>query len=227
MILAAALLGSALALAPAQVAGSDIWAGIENDTRGAGRASVEFVVPSIDRHCGSGLTSNAAVWVGIGGVHGYGFAQLGVTLAPESRGAWYELFDHQDRGPVRDVELPINVGDRMRIRLAFSADHSKLLFVWRNLTTSEHRQRTINHARQYWNGSSVEWIVERSRDTLADFGSLRFESAHYSAGGTVHNLAPADREVAIFTGRNFDRRATRTTVDSTTSATVRWLRCGG
>lgn len=221
-LIAAAL----LTITPPPVDGNDSWAGIEDNTNAATRAMVEFVVPPTDGHCGTGATSNAAVWVGIGGIYGNAFAQLGVTLAPEGRGAWYELFDHQNRGPVVDVPIDISVGDKMRIRLAFSDDHSTLVLVWLNLTTGERQERDIDHAARFWSGTSVEWIIERTRATLADFGSLTFTEAHYT-DGTVHDLSPADYEAAILAGPNYGRRVTRTTVDGPASATVQWLRCGG
>lgn len=195
------------------------WAGITDNTRAAVRVTGEFVVPKVSDHCGA--SSDVAVWVGIGG-WGVPFAQLGVTLTHGSMGAWYEMFGQDGNGPLVPFDYKLQPGDRIRLRLAFTDDHTQLLLVWNNLTEGNRVEKTLNHAGRWWNGGTAEWIVERHRPRLAQFAPITFDRAYYTDSTGTHDAIPADYREQIV---NTDGKPLTKTTVSDGEATTRWLAC--
>lgn len=196
------------------------WAGATDTAHAATRVTGEFTVPKIADTCGT--TADVAVWVGLGGWDTNRFAQLGVTLTHGSMGAWYELFDQDNHGPLVPFDYALKPGDRIRIRLAFSDDHSTLTLVWNDLTSGNRVVKPISDAARYWSGDTAEWIVERHQPRFADFGQLTFQRAYYTDDTGLHTALPADYRSVIV---NSAAKPLTSTTFGDDGATTRWLAC--
>jgi hypothetical protein len=195
LTLASQLTGIAPATAAIAV-GGNVWSGIiDQGTAGISRVSGRITVPTVDASAGS--NSNVAVWVGLGGYGTFPFAQNGITLTPSGASAWYELFDKSGNGPVVGVPLPMIAGDVVALGLQFTPNHTSLTFTWNNLTQKQSVTRTLATAAGWYNGSTVEWIVERAgldvaHDSpyLAHFSPITFTNAVFSTPTSVRNAFP-------------------------------------
>lgn len=162
------------------------WSGVLS--RGGNFAAVDadVTVPRVTAYCGK--NSNVVAYVGLGGWTSLPFVQNGFTVTPNGLGVWYEVFDRAGHGSTVSVPLAIRPGDRVRLMLAFSADRSVLTFWWDNLTLHRWVSRRLYNATRYYNGSTADYVVERSwypyrGSPLAQFTPITFTNAKALRGG--------------------------------------------
>jgi hypothetical protein len=203
------------------------WAGVLS--RGAGYTAVtaDVTVPRVTALCGK--DSNVVAYIGLGGWTGLPFAQNGFTVTPRGLSAWSEVFDRSGRGPTAAVPLAIRPGDRMRLGLSFSANRSVLTFRWENLTLHRVVTRQVANAGRYYNGSTADYVVERSwypyrGSPLARFTPITFSNAKAARSGRwVPAYNSGSTRVTMLGGRA--NTVARVSAASGTSFTTSWAGC--
>lgn len=229
-VVAVAVAGLALAAAPARAvtsASSGLWAGLV--TAGGGYTSVtaDVTVPRVTALCGA--NSNVVAFVGLGGWSGLPFVQNGFTVTPKGMGVWSEVFDKSGAGPVTSVSLPIRAGDKIRLSIVFSADRSALVFGWNNLTLKRSVSRRVTNASRYYNGSTADFIVERSwypyrGAPLARFSPISFSNAKaLRRGAWVPAYNSGSTKVTLQGARG--NRIASVTSAAGTAFTASWAGC--
>jgi Peptidase A4 family len=183
------VLAVGLAFAPAALADttqSTNWAGYAVHRPGVSfhQVSARWIQPTAS--CVAGTPSYSSAWVGLGGYSPSSNAleQIGTELDCTAAGktassAWYELVP----APSKTIPLAVQPGDLMHATVTVSGH--RVVVELDNLT-SHHRFRKTLHSPAI-DVSSAEWIVEAPSECisqfacqalpLADFGSMRFDSA--------------------------------------------------
>jgi hypothetical protein len=203
------------------------WAGVLSRGGGYTAVTADVTVPRVSTYCGS--DSNVVAYVGQGGWTGLPFVQNGFTVTPKGRSAWYEVFDAAGRGSVAGVPLPIRPGDRVRLGLSFSANRSVLTFRWENLTLHQVVSRKMSNAGRYYNGSTADYIVERSwypyrGAPLARFSPITFSNAKaVRYGHWVAAYNSGSTRVTMLGARA--NTVARVTAASGTTFTTSWAGC--
>ncbi len=172
-----------LTVPPAQAVSygySGQWSGLVSTGGGYTAVTADVTVPRVSTLCGR--DSNVVAFVGLGGWNRLPFVQNGFTVTPKGVGVWWEVFDKAGHGPVAGVALPARPGDRMRLRLEFSANRSVLTFRWDNLTLHRSRSQVVTNAARYYTGATADYVVERSwypyrGAPLARFTPITFSNA--------------------------------------------------
>jgi hypothetical protein len=197
--------------------------------RGGNFAAItaDVTVPRVTTYCGK--NSNVVAYVGLGGWTSLPFVQNGFTVTPNGLGVWYEVFDRAGRGTTVGVPLTIRPGDRVRLMLAFSANRSVLTFWWQNLTLHKGISRRLYNAARYFNGSTADYVVERSwypyrGSPLARFTPITFTNAKALRGGRwVAAYTATSTKVTMLGSRG--NTVSRVTAAGGTSFRTTWSGC--
>jgi hypothetical protein len=203
------------------------WSGLVSGGGGYTAVTADVTVPRVTALCGK--DSNVVAFIGLGGWTGLPFVQHGFTVTPRGLSAWYEVFDRAGRGPTVGVPLAMRPGDRVRLGLGFSANRSVLTFRWENLTLHRVVSRQVGNAARYYNGSTADYVVERSwypyrGSPLARFGTIAFSNAKAArAGRWVPAYNAGSTRVTMLGGRA--NAVSRVTAASGTSFTTTWAGC--
>jgi hypothetical protein len=206
---------------------SDQWTGVLSRGGGYTAVTADVTVPRVSTYCGK--DSNVVAFIGLGGWTGLPFVQNGFTVTPRGLGVWYEVFDSAGRGPVVGVPLAIRPGDRVRLGLSFSANRSVLTFRWENLTLHRAVSRTVSNAGRYYNGSTADYVVERSwypyrGSPLARFTPITFSNAKaVRYGRSVPAYNSGSTRVTMLGARG--NTVARVAPTSGTSFTTSWAGC--
>jgi len=218
---------SALPAGAVSQGSSGLWSGLVSNGGGYTRVTADVTVPRVSTYCGT--SSNVVAYVGLGGWSGVPFAQNGFTVTPKGLGLWWEVFDRTGAGPTAAVSLPIRPGDTIRLGLWFSADKSVLTFRWENLTVRKAVSRTVTNARRYYNGSTADYVVERSwypyrGSPLARFSGITFRNAKAVRSGTWLAAYNSGSTRVTLVGDRGNQLA-RVTYATGTTFTTSWLGC--
>jgi hypothetical protein len=220
-----------MAVAPAHAVGygySGLWSGLLSNGGGYVGVTADVTVPRVSTYCGT--SSNVVAFVGLGGWNSLPFVQNGFTVTPKGVGVWSEVFDRSGRGPTTSVALPIRPGDRIRLSLSFSSDKSVLWFRWENLTLRRVAFQRLPNAARYYNGSTADYIVERSwypyrGSPLARYTPVAFSNARAArAGRWVPAYNSGSTKVTLLGAGG--RTLSRVTSASGTSFSTAWSGCG-
>ncbi len=152
------------------------------------QVQVDYVEPTLTSNggiCGNG------VWIGLGDANGsQKLVQAGTAIKlmePDKHYAWFECIGSGVNSHPQTIKgFNVNPGDKIHIYISFQAAND--LFNWYivNSTTGQAMSDTpIYDSDIYFDGSSVEWIVERPKltniytdevmyDELANYGSVTF-----------------------------------------------------
>lgn len=161
---------------------TNIWSGYvsklsTDDSQFYTQAQIDYIEPTISSV--SGVCKNS-YWVGIGGYYSESLIQAGTeTEGTGTHYAWYEYLGKHGNGiAIKPIpEVSVHAGDKIHVYISFQAANN--LFNWyiANSTTGEVKSALIPlDADIYFDGSSVEWIVERTSHgvpyNLGNYGSL-------------------------------------------------------
>lgn len=160
-----------------------------NDSRFYTQVQVDYVEPEIRKHNYGGQANST--WVGFGDLNGQRFVRAGTAIEPfmpETHYAWFECISpSQTNDSFQKIKsVAVSPGDKIHIYLAFSAAND--LFNWYvvNVTKGQAKSGTATYdADIYFDGSSVEWIVDRrwlvtdnhndgNYGELGNYGSIPF-----------------------------------------------------
>jgi hypothetical protein len=230
LVLLGGVLLATLWTAPAQAVSygySGLWSGVLSNGGGYVGITAEVTVPRVSTYCGTG--SNVAVFIGLGGWNSLPFAQNGLTVTPKGIGVWSEVFDRYGRGPTTSVSLPIRPGDRIRLSASFSADKTVLYFRWENVTLRRVTLQRVSNAARYYNGSTADYVVERSYypyrgSPLARYSPTTFSNAKAArAGAWVPAYNSGSTRITMLGGAG--NTMSRVTSASGTTLTTGWSGC--
>jgi hypothetical protein len=230
IVLLSGVLLMALWTAPAQAVSygySGLWSGVLSTGGSYRGVTAEVTVPRVTSYCGS--DSNVAVFIGLGGSTGLPFVQNGFTVTPKGFGVWSEVFDKYGQGPTTAVSLPIRSGDRIRLSVSFSSDKTVLYFRWENLTLQRVMLQRVGNAARYYNGSTADYIVERSYypyrgAPLARYSPITFSNAKAArAGAWVPAYNSGSTRITMLGGTG--NTLSRVTSASGTTLTTGWSGC--
>jgi hypothetical protein len=189
--------------------------------------TADVTVPRVSAYCGK--DSNVVAFIGLGGWTSLPFTQIGFTVTPKGFGVWSEVFDRSGRGPTTSVKMPIRSGDRMRLSLTFSANRSVLTFRWENRTLHQVRSQRLTNAARYYNGSTADYVVERSwypyrGSPLARYTPVTFYYAKAWRGGRwVPAYNAASTKVTMLGARA--NTVSRVTSAAGTTVNTGWASC--
>ena len=217
-------------VAPAQAVSngySGLWSGVVSNGGGYTAVFADVTVPTVSTRCGK--DSNVVAFVGLGGWNRLPFVQNGITVTPKGVSAWWEVFDKNGHGPVAGIPLTVRPGDRMRLRLQFSANRSVLTFRWDNVTLHRTYIHRVTNAARYYNGATADYVVERSwypyrGAPLARFTPITFSYAKAARAGRwvpAHNSASTRVTMLGAKGNT----VSRVTAATGTTFTTAWSGC--
>jgi hypothetical protein len=206
---------------------SGLWSGLLSNGGGYLGVTADVTVPRVSTYCGT--NSNVVAFIGLGGWNSLPFVQNGFTVTPKGLGVWSEVFDSSGRGPTTTVALPIRPGDRIRLSLSFSSNRSVLWFRWENLTLGRVAIQRLSNAARYYNGSTADYIVERSwypyrGSPLARYSPVAFSNAKAARAGRwvpAYNSGSTKITLLGAGGRTLSRVASA----SGTSFSTAWSGC--
>lgn len=148
------------------------------------QVQVDYVEPTVKSS--SGVSGNG-VWIGLGGTNGStSLVQAGTAVElfdPNKHYAWFECLGpghHNPPQPIRGID--VNPRDKIHIYISFQAANG--IFNWYvvNSTTEQALSDTPEYDSDiYFDGSTVEWIVERPLLTYADGTSGYGELGDYGS----------------------------------------------
>lgn len=145
------------------------------------QVQVDYVEPTVKSS--SGVCGNG-VWIGLGGDGSKSLVQAGTAVAllnPNRHYAWFECLGPNHTNPPQTIKgIDVNPGDKIHIYISFQAAND--LFNWYvvNSTTGQALSDTPKYDSDiYFDGSTVEWIVERPSGStgygeLGNYGSVTF-----------------------------------------------------
>jgi Peptidase A4 family len=203
------------------------WSGLVSTGGGYNDVTADVIVPRVTGLCGYG--SHVVAYIGLGGWSGLPFVQNGFTVTPGGASAWSEEFDRAGNGPVTNVVLPVRPGDRIRLRLRFNANRSVLDYTWQNLTLGKSVTRRVTNAARYFNGSTADYVVERSwfpfrGAPLGRYTPVSFTNAKAARGG-LWIPAYNSRSIRVSMLGGAGQTISRVTAAKGTSFTTGWSGC--
>lgn len=179
---------------------SNNWSGYvsylgSNSSQYYTQAQVDYIEPTITKVVTPGAypertTKLNAYWIGFGGTNGSKkLVQAGTVISVigkhQYHHAWYEyLSDTGQTVSIQYLDLAVNPGDNIHVYISFQKANGVFGYYIANNTTGEYVSglvENLNSAQQF-DGSMVEWIVERCEvtpdkgepyiSTLGDYGSI-------------------------------------------------------
>lgn len=127
------------------------------------QVQADYVHPTIYNIIGSCTIS---YWVGLGGYNTGNLVQAGTsTTNGAMHSAWYEyLSENGTSVAAQEISsLTVSPGDSIHLYISFQAANGKLNYYIANDTTGKSASGLINLATAYYfDGTTAEWIIERS-----------------------------------------------------------------
>lgn len=171
--------------------------------------STEFVSVQGDFRVPSSLTPGyypygLSTWVGIGGANSGKLVQAGIaSFTTTSYYAWYEFMGEDIIHPAETItSLSINPGDNLHIYVSYETANNRWQYYIANNTTGQSHAAYISApSADYYDGSTVEWIVERPLmyntnvsesyfPQLPNFGTITFTNCQaYKRSGVWYGLS--------------------------------------
>jgi hypothetical protein len=176
---------------------SQNWAGYVVDGTNFSTVSGSWLEPTAN--CTSGVSTDSAFWVGLGGSSGQSNAleQTGTEINCSASGqatqwAWYELVP---QAPVK-LGLAIHSGDKISARVSVSG--TSVTIALADDTTGQSVTKTLQMSSP--DTSSAEWIAEAPSEcdstltqcqplNLTDFGKVNFTDASATANGHTGTIS--------------------------------------
>ena len=151
------------------------------------QAQVDYTQPTISA-VESGATTLNSYWIGFGGHAGSGkLVQAGTsTSGKSSHAAWYEYLS--DTGKTVSMQfidsLAVHAGDNIHVYIAFQKANDRFEYYIANNTTGKSSSGYVANldASKQFDGTSVEWIVERCTvngklASLGNYGTVTLKNA--------------------------------------------------
>lgn len=139
------------------------------------QAQASYTQPSFIYNKNLGGIQQVVCWVGIGGYKneaaGGALVQAGTTVHAEAQSggigvttdyfAWYEYLNNENLNEHAKLPLTVNPGDSIYVYISYQAANQKFNYYIANNTTGKSTAALVDVSKEYFDGSSVEWIVEK------------------------------------------------------------------
>lgn len=159
---------------------SSNWSGYVSDLKAGSstnytQVQADYTQPTISSISGTSKSNVVGYWVGLGGYNSGSLVQAGTaTTGSSDHWAWYEYLSDSNINPaIRITSLEINPGDKIHVYISFQKANDKFNYYVANNTTGKSASGIVEiDADEYFDGSTAEWIIEKARTNLPEFGSI-------------------------------------------------------
>jgi hypothetical protein len=212
------------------------WSGFEAETHVYSVVDLGWTVPRVT-YPGSGSNPLSAIWdgLGYGSTNSNMLVQAGTeqdASSPSSYYVWFMLLPMELQQQVLS-NFPINPGDSMFVSVSHSGS-GVASFSISDLTSGMGTAFNEVWGSQYTIGTQANWILERTQvgsnyQQLANVGTVPFNSAYASYGGTPYALGSLNRYYSYMWACGYSSYIAKTgSLDSSgTAFPITWYGYGG